>query len=57
MKTIKLSDKNFKLFELFTDEWLEKREQLIYNCNDNDCIEALTDHVMFDIRKAIKREK
>ena len=57
MKTIKLSDKNFKLFELFTDEWLEEREQLIYNCNDNDCIEALTDHVMFDIRKAIKREK
>ena len=55
MKTIKLSNKNFKKFENFTKEWIEKRTQLIEDCNDTDCINALADHVMFDIASAIGR--
>tara|TARA_R100000773_G_scaffold42509_1_gene39832 strand:- start:203 stop:376 length:174 start_codon:yes stop_codon:yes gene_type:complete len=55
MKTIKLSDKNFKKFKKFTEEWLEKRTQLIEDCSDINCINALADHVMFDIASAIGR--
>ena len=55
MKTIKLSNKNFKKFEKFTEEWIEKRTQLMEDCSDIDCINALADHVMFDIASAIGR--
>ena len=55
MKTIKLSNKNFKKFEKFTEEWIEKRTQLMEDCIDSDCINALADHVMFDIASAIGR--
>ena len=55
MKTIKLSNKNFKKFEKFTEEWIKKRQELILGCNDTDCINALADHVMFDISVAIER--
>ena len=55
MRTIKLSNKNFKKFEKFTKEWLEKRTELIEDCDDIDCVNALADHVMFDIASAIER--
>ena len=55
MKTIKLSNKNFKKFEKFTEEWIEKRTQLIEDCSDINCVNALADHVMFDIASAIRR--
>ena len=55
MKTIKLSNKNFKKFEKFTEEWIEKRTQLMEDCSDIDCVNALADHVMFDIASAIER--
>ena len=55
MKTIKLSNKNFSKFKTFTKEWIEKRTQLMDDCFDNDCIDALADHVMFDIASAIER--
>ena len=55
MKTIKLSNKNFKKFENFTKEWIEKRTQLMEDCSDIDCVNALADHVMFDIASAIRR--
>ena len=55
MKTIKLSNKNFKKFEKFTEEWIKKRQELMLGCNDTDCIKALADHVMFDIASAIGR--
>ena len=55
MKTIKLSNKNFKKFQKYTEEWIEKRKQLMEDCNDTDCINALADHVMFDIAVAIER--
>ena len=55
MRTLKLSNKNFKKFEKFTKEWIEKRTELIENSNDIDCINALADHVMFDIASAIER--
>ena len=55
MKTIKLSNKNFKKFEKFTEEWIEKRTQLMEDCSDIDCVNALADHVMFDIASAIRR--
>ena len=57
MKTIKLSDKNFKKFKKFAREWIDKRHELIEDCNDMDCIEALTDHVMYDVASAIERVK
>ena len=55
MKTIKLSNKNFKKFEKFTEEWIKKRTQLMEDCSDIDCVNALADHVMFDIASAIRR--
>ena len=55
MRTIKLSNKNFKKFETFTKEWLEERTELMEDCDDIDCVNALADHVMFDIASAIER--
>lgn len=55
MRAIKLSNKNFKKFETFTKEWIEKRTELMEDCDDIDCVNALADHVMFDIASAIER--
>ena len=55
MRTLKLSNKNFKKFEKFTKEWIKERQELMLSSSDPDIINALADHVMFDIASAIER--
>jgi len=55
MRTLKLSNKNFKKFEKFTKEWIKERQELMLSSSDPDIINALADHVMFDIASAIGR--
>ena len=53
MKIIKLSNKNFKLFKDFCEEWIDERNDLIDDCIDSDEINELSEHIMFDIHKSI----
>ena len=56
MKTIKLSNKNFKLFKEFCEEWIDRRNELIdecSDCGDYDQVEELSEHIMFDIHESI----
>ena len=52
MKIIKLSDKKFKLFKQYCEEWIDTRIELIEqssNCGDIDRQEKLIEHIMFDV--------
>ena len=60
MKTIKLSNKNFKLFKEFCEEWIDERNELIdecSDCGDYDQIEELVEHIIFDVYEKIKEVK
>ena len=57
MKIIELSDKNFKLFKEFCEEWIDGRNELIDECSD--CgdyaqLEELVEHIIFDVYEKIK---
>lgn len=54
MKIIKLSNKNFKLFKEFCEEWIDVRNELIDDCFDVDEINELSEHIMFDVYDSIK---
>lgn len=57
MKTIKLSNKNFKLFKEFCEEWIDERNELIdecSDCGDYDQIGELVEHIIFDVYEKIK---
>ena len=49
MKIIKLSNKNFKLFKDFCEEWIDERNELIDDCIDSDEINKLSEHIMFNV--------
>ena len=49
MKIIKLSNKNFKLFKDFCEEWIDERNELIDDCIDSDEINELSEHIMFNV--------
>ena len=55
MKTIKLSDKNFKRFEKFTKEFIKLKKECILNTHYSFCRDDLRNHVMFDVLDAIER--
>ena len=55
MKTIKLSDKNFKRFVKFTKEFIKLRKETIANTHFATCRDDLANHVMFDVLVAIER--
>ena len=55
MKNIKLSNKNFKRFEKFTNEWIMLRQELMLNTRNTDAINDMANHVMFDVAYAIER--
>ena len=60
MKKIKLSDKNFKLFKQYCEEWIDTRIELIEessNCGDIHRQEKLVEHIMFDVYEVIKEVK
>ena len=60
MKTIKLSDKKFKLFKKYCEEWIDRRIVLIEECSnkgDSYTQEKLLEHIMFDIYDSIKEIK
>ena len=57
MKTIKLSDKKFKLFKQYCEEWIDTRIELIEessNRGDFHRQEELVEHIMFDVYDSIK---
>ena len=57
MKIIKLSDKKFKLFKEYCEEWIDTRIDLIEqssNCGDIHRQEELVEHIMFDVYDSIK---
>tara|TARA_R100000231_G_scaffold10248_1_gene12511 strand:+ start:121 stop:303 length:183 start_codon:yes stop_codon:yes gene_type:complete len=57
MKTIKLSDKKFKLFKEYCEQWIDTRIDLIEqssNCGDIHRQKELIEHIMFDIYDSIK---
>tara|TARA_R100000734_G_scaffold11347_2_gene8532 strand:+ start:412 stop:585 length:174 start_codon:yes stop_codon:yes gene_type:complete len=53
MKTIKLSNKDFKLFKEFCEEWIDNQNEKIDDCIDSDEINELSEHIMFDIHESI----
>ena len=55
MKNNKLSNKNFKRFEKFTNEWIMLRQELMLNTRNTDAINDMANHVMFDVAYAIER--
>ena len=55
MKIIKLSNKNFKLFKDFCEEWIDKRNELIDDCIDSDEINELSEHIMFDVYELMEK--
>ena len=60
MKIIKLSDKKFKLFKEYCEEWIDRRIELIEECSnkgDSYTQEKLLEHIMFDIYDSIKEIK
>ena len=60
MKTIKLSDKKFKLFKQYCEEWVDRQIELIEessNCGDFYRQEKLVEHIMFDVYDSIKEIK
>ena len=57
MKTIKLSNKKFKLFKQYCEEWIDDRNELIDECIDSDEINDLSEHIMFDIYESIEEVK
>ena len=54
MKIIKLSNKKFKLFNQYCEEWIDERNDLIDDCIDSDEINELSEHIMFDIYDSIE---
>ena len=57
MKIIKLSDKKFKLFKQYCEEWIDTRIELIEessNCGDIHRHEKLIEHIIFDVYDSIK---
>ena len=57
MKIIKLSDKKFKLFKQYCEEWVDRQIELIEessNCGDFHRQEKLVEHIMFDVYDSIK---
>tara|TARA_A100000172_G_scaffold41587_1_gene25394 strand:- start:1454 stop:1627 length:174 start_codon:yes stop_codon:yes gene_type:complete len=57
MKTIKLSNKKFKLFKQYCEEWIDDRNELIDECIDSNEINDLSEHIMFDIYESIEEVK
>ena len=57
MKTIKLSNKKFKLFKQYCEEWIDDRNELIDDCIDSNEINDLSEHIMFDIYESIEEVK
>ena len=57
MKIIKLSNKNFKLFKEFCEEWIDDRNELIDDCFDSDEINELSEHIMFEVYKKVRSIK
>ena len=57
MKIIKLSDKKFKLFKQYCEEWIDTRIELIEQSSNSGDIhrqEELVEHIMFDVYDSIK---
>ena len=54
MKKIKLSNKKFKLFKQYCEEWIDDRNELIDDCIDSDEINELSVHIMFDVYESIE---
>jgi len=57
MKIIKLSNKKFKLFKQYCEEWIDDRNELIDDCIDSDEINELSEHILFDIYESIEEVK
>ena len=57
MKIIKLSNKKFKLFKQYCEQWIDTRIELIEqssNCGDIQKQKELVEHIMFDVYYSIK---
>ena len=58
MKVIKLSDKNFKKFKKFTEEWINERNNLLdHYGHDTDFLNKYSDHIMFEVYKKVRSIK
>ena len=58
MKIIKLSDKNFKKFKKFTEEWINERNNLLDDYgHDTDFFNKYSDHIIFEVYEKVRSIK